>query len=57
MIIAQDETYRDSKNIHSKFVRHQAFESEIAANKDRLTKLEEVDTLIVACHIIIKYTY
>lgn len=39
MIAAQDETYRDAKNIHSKYMRHQAFESEIAANKDRLEKL------------------
>ena len=42
MIAAQDETYRDAKNIHSKYMRHQAFESEIAANKDRLHKLEQV---------------
>lgn len=41
-IIAQDETYRDAKNIHSKYVRHQAFESEIAANKERLEKLQDV---------------
>ena len=40
-IAAQDDTYRDAKNIHSKFLRHQAFESEIAANKERLEKLEE----------------
>ena len=39
MIAAQDETYRDAKNIHSKWMRHQAFESEIKANKDRLEKL------------------
>ena len=39
MIAAQDETYRDAKNIHSKWMRHQAFESEIKSNKDRLEKL------------------
>ncbi len=42
MIAAQDETYRDAKNIHSKYMRHQAFESEIASNKDRLLKLQQV---------------
>ena len=42
MAAAQDETYRDAKNLHSKYVRHQAFESEIAANKDRLTRVVEV---------------
>ena len=38
---AADETYRESKNIHSKWRRHQAFESEIASNKDRLDKLKQ----------------
>ncbi|GFS19194.1 spectrin beta chain [Elysia marginata] len=47
MAAAQDETYRDAKNLHSKYVRHQAFESEIAANKDRLNRvLEEGDTIM-----------
>ncbi|XP_059173308.1 spectrin beta chain-like isoform X3 [Physella acuta] len=41
MAAAQDETYRDAKNLHSKYVRHQAFESEIAANKDRLNRVIE----------------
>ncbi|BFZ11613.1 hypothetical protein BsWGS_14652 [Bradybaena similaris] len=41
MAAAQDETYRDAKNLHSKYVRHKAFESEIAANKDRLGRLLE----------------
>lgn len=39
MLAAQDETYRDAKNIHSKWMRHQAFESEIKSNKDRLERL------------------
>ena len=42
MIRAQDETYRDAKTIHSKFTRHQAFESEIQANKERLQQLQDV---------------
>ena len=46
MITAQDETYRDAKNIHSKYMRHQAFESEISANKERLDKLEDVSALL-----------
>ena len=47
MIAAQDETYRDAKNIHSKWMRHQAFESEIKSNKDRLEKLiKEANDLI-----------
>lgn len=43
---AQDETYRDAKTIHTKFVRHQAFEAEVFANKDVLVKLEKVHELI-----------
>lgn len=42
MAAAQDETYRDAKNLHSKYLRHQAFEREIAANKERLQRLMEV---------------
>ena len=33
--------FRDAKNIHSKYMRHQAFESEIAANKPRLETLQK----------------
>ena len=47
MIAAQDETYRDAKNIHSKYMRHQAFESEIKSNKDRLEKLMKEATEII----------
>jgi spectrin beta len=39
MIRAQDETYRDAKTIASKFMRHQAFKSELGANKQRLEEL------------------
>jgi len=47
MLAAQDETYRDAKNIHSKWMRHQAFESEIKSNKDRLERLiKEANDLI-----------
>lgn len=42
MAAAQDETYRDAKNLHSKYVRHQAFEAEISANKERLNKVVDV---------------
>ena len=47
MAAAQDETYRDAKNLHSKYLRHQAFEREIAANKDRLLRLQEVGILLM----------
>ncbi|XP_065222378.1 spectrin beta chain isoform X3 [Planococcus citri] len=40
-ITAQDETYRSAKTVHSKWTRHQAFEAEIAANKDRLVRIQQ----------------
>lgn len=39
-IISEDETYRSAKTIHSKWTRHQAFEAEIQANKQRLFDAE-----------------
>jgi spectrin beta len=48
MLAAQDETYRDAKNIHSKWMRHQAFESEIRSNKDQLEKLIRDGERIIA---------
>jgi spectrin beta len=40
-IQAQDESYRDTKNIHMKYLRHKGFESEIQANRNRLDQLEK----------------
>ncbi|KAL5276086.1 SPTBN1 family protein [Megaselia abdita] len=40
-LTSQDETYRSTKTIHSKWTRHQAFEAEIAANKERLFEAEK----------------
>ena len=53
MAASQDETYRDAKNLHSKYMRHQAFESEIAANKDRLNRVQQVSdtTTLIGPHL------
>lgn len=40
-VTSQDESYRSAKTIHSKWTRHQAFEAEIAANKERLYEAEK----------------
>ncbi|WAR19671.1 SPTCB-like protein [Mya arenaria] len=48
MAAAEDETYRDAKNLHSKYLRHQAFEREINANKDRLQRLQEAGEQLMA---------
>jgi len=37
---AQDDTYRDTANIHTKYLRHQAFQAEIISNKERLLALK-----------------
>lgn len=40
-IVAEDESYRSAKTLHSKWTRHRAHELEIAANKDRLKRLRQ----------------
>ena len=37
---AQDDTYRDTANIHTKYLRHQAFQAEIVSNKERLLAIK-----------------
>lgn len=44
MVVATDESYRDAKNIASRYNRHLAFEREIEANKDRLQHVMQVST-------------
>lgn len=46
-IIAQDETYRSAKTVHSKWTRHQAFEAEILSNKDRLFHIQQAGQQLV----------
>ena len=38
---AEDDTYRDTANIHTKYLRHQAFQAEILSNKERLVALKQ----------------
>uniref|UniRef100_A0A336LM29 Spectrin beta chain n=1 Tax=Culicoides sonorensis TaxID=179676 RepID=A0A336LM29_CULSO len=40
-LTSKDDTYRSAKTVHSKWTRHQAFEAEIAANKERLHEAEK----------------
>lgn len=47
-IIAQDETYRSAKTIHSKWMRHQAFAAEVASNKNRLYQVEQAGRDLMA---------
>ncbi|KAI1288342.1 Spectrin beta chain [Halotydeus destructor] len=38
--VAEDESYRSTKTVHSKWTKHQAFEAEVASNKDRLVNVQ-----------------
>merc|ERR1719266_1982161 len=40
-VLVQEDTYRSARTIHSKWTRHQAFQSEILSNKERLDKVQE----------------
>ncbi|XP_033634187.1 spectrin beta chain-like [Asterias rubens] len=40
-VIAQEETYDEARSLHGKWQKHQAFEAELSANKERLEKLKE----------------
>lgn len=39
-VLVQQDNYRSAKTLHSKHLKHQAFESEIASNKERLEMIE-----------------
>jgi len=39
-VAVQQDNYRSAKTLHSKHLKHQAFESEIASNKERLELIE-----------------
>nr|XP_020483200.1 spectrin beta chain, erythrocytic-like isoform X2 [Labrus bergylta] len=41
MLTAQDTSYDEARNLHSKWLKHQAFMAELAANRDWLTKLDQ----------------
>lgn len=42
MLTAQDMTYDEARNLHSKWLKHQAFMAELQSNKEWLDKIEKV---------------
>lgn len=42
MLTAQDMSYDEARNLHSKWLKHQAFMAELASNKEWLEKIEKV---------------
>ncbi|XP_077320775.1 spectrin beta chain, erythrocytic [Lithobates pipiens] len=41
MLTAQDTSYEAARNLHSKWLKHQAFKAEIESNKDRLQNIDK----------------
>ncbi|PWA23064.1 hypothetical protein CCH79_00001970 [Gambusia affinis] len=48
MLTAQDMTYDEARNLHSKWQKHQAFMAELASNKDWLDKIDKEGQALVA---------
>uniref|UniRef100_A0A8C7LEV5 Spectrin beta chain n=1 Tax=Oncorhynchus kisutch TaxID=8019 RepID=A0A8C7LEV5_ONCKI len=47
MLTAQDMSYDEARNLHSKWQKHQAFMAELASNKDWLDKIDKEGQLLV----------
>lgn len=42
MLTAQDMSYDEARNLHSKWLKHQAFMAELGSNKEWLDKIQKV---------------
>ncbi|XP_066575019.1 spectrin family protein isoform X2 [Amia ocellicauda] len=48
MLTAQDMSYDEARNLHSKWQKHQAFTAELASNKDWLDKIDKEGRALVS---------
>ncbi|XP_077585265.1 spectrin beta chain, non-erythrocytic 1 isoform X3 [Stigmatopora nigra] len=48
MLTAQDMTYDEARNLHSKWLKHQAFMAELQSNKEWLDKIHKDGTALMA---------
>ncbi|XP_061084858.1 spectrin beta chain, non-erythrocytic 1-like isoform X4 [Conger conger] len=48
MLTAQDMSYDEARNLHSKWLKHQAFMAELQSNKEWLEKIQKDGALLVA---------
>uniref|UniRef100_A0A7M4F886 Spectrin beta chain n=1 Tax=Crocodylus porosus TaxID=8502 RepID=A0A7M4F886_CROPO len=48
MLTAQDMSYDEARNLHSKWLKHQAFMAELGSNKEWLDKIEKEGMLLIA---------
>lgn len=46
MLTAQDLTYDEARNLHSKWLKHQAFMAELQSNKEWLDKIQKVPRVL-----------
>lgn len=56
MLTAQDMSYDEARNLHSKWQKHQAFMAELASNKDWLDKIDKVCSHHLPVHLDILCT-
>lgn len=50
MLTAQDMSYDEARNLHSKWLKHQAFMAELQSNKEWLDKIDKVDKHHYLCN-------
>lgn len=48
MLTAQDMSYDEARNLHSKWLKHQAFMAELASNKEWLDKIEKEGVQLIS---------
>ena len=53
MLTAQDTSYDEARNLHSKWLKHQAFMAELASNKDWLDNVDQVSNAVYERQITI----
>lgn len=53
MLTAQDTSYDEARNLHSKWLKHQAFMAELASNKGWLDKVDQVGNAVYVCQLIL----
>lgn len=51
MLTAQDTSYDEARNLHSKWLKHQAFMAELASNKGWLDKVDQVGNPAYVCQL------
>lgn len=50
MLSAQDMSYDEARNLHSKWLKHQAFMAELQSNKEWLQKIQKVRSQPQTCY-------